>query len=285
MSISNPPIKVILEKTIPYLAEKGLPNPRLEADLMLAAVLDLPRVKLYSQWDRPLEPRELQRYREFIVKRVQGWPLAYLTGKKAFLSWEFEVTPQVLIPRPETELLVEMTYNRLKNLPGAQGADIGVGSGVIVVSLAKLLPESHWFGVDISAAALEVASGNAAKLGVSSQIDFIRGDLLEPLPSPSRLDLIVANAPYVPSALLTTLQPEVRREPALALDGGSNGLEVYRRLIPQAVRFLKTGGFLAIEHGDDQRSELERIFKAAGFVPEGFSDLAGKDRFMTGVKV
>jgi release factor glutamine methyltransferase len=284
MSINKLTIADIIGKTIPFFAEKGIPNPRLEADLLLAYILDLPRVKLYSQWDRPLESTEVQRYREIIVKRVQGLPLAYLTGKKSFLSWDFIVNPVVLIPRPETEILVEAACDLLKSRSAIRGIDVGTGSGAIVIALAKLLPTSVWYATDISTEALNVAAENARRLGVDSRITFLVGDLLEPIltqaPSISKFDLIVANPPYIPTAEINNLQTEVRQEPLVALDGGSDGLALYRRLIPQVVEAISSDGYLIMEHGDDQRIQLETLAKAEGFTSQSLLDLAGRDRVL-----
>lgn len=283
MSTNNLTIGSIIAKTVPFFKEKGLSNPRLEADLLLAGVLKLPRVKLYSEWDRPLEPAEIQQYREVIVKRVQGWPLAYLTGKKSFLSWEFDVNPAVLIPRPETEILVEAVVDLVKDRKELWGVDVGTGSGIIAIALAKLLPGSKWYAIDFSPEALAVAEDNAVQLGVDQQISFIKGDLLEPLMNlGKKFELIASNPPYVPSATIETLQPEVRREPPLAIDGGQDGLEIYKRLLPQAKALLAEGGFCAVEHGWDQRGSLEKLFKESGFIPQSIPDLAGLDRVIIG---
>lgn len=247
---------------------------------MLSAVLNLPRVKLYSQWDRPLEPGEVQLYREMLLKRVQGWPLAYLTGKKAFLSWDFTVTPAVLIPRPETELLVEFIVDRFKNKPPVRGVDVGTGSGAIVIALAKLLPESKWEATDISAAALKIAAQNAEDLGVAGQVNFREGDLLEPVKTFLPYDVIVSNPPYIPSAEIDTLQPEVRKEPHSALDGGPDGLDCYRRLFTQTLPLLKETGILAVEHGYDQRQSLLDLAAKNGLACETLTDLAGLDRIL-----
>lgn len=283
MSINNPTIGSIISKTVLFLKEKGLPNPRLEADLLLAGVLKLPRVKLYSEWDRPLEPAEIQQYREVIVKRLQGWPLAYLSGKKFFLSWEFDVNPAVLIPRPETEILVEAVVSLVKDRHELTGVDVGTGSGVIAIALAKLLPGSKWYAIDLSPEALAVAEANAVRLGVDRQISFIKGDLLAPLMDlGERFELIVSNPPYIPSAIIETLQPEVRREPLLALDGGEDGLDIYKRLLPQAKALLAEGGICAVEHGWDQRVTLEKLFKEYGFITQSIPDPAGLDRVIIG---
>jgi release factor glutamine methyltransferase len=282
MSISNnPTIAGILAKTIPYFRRKGIANPRLEADLLLAAVLDLPRVQLYAQWDRPLEPAEILRYRELVAKRVQGWPAAYLIGKKSFLNWDFIVTPAVLIPRPETEELVAAVVTALQGRAGLQGVEIGAGSGVIVISLAKAFPDSRWHAVDLAAEALSVAELNAGNLGVADRIRFLQGDLLQPLlDSGRRFDLIVSNPPYIPSAAIAGLQAEVRREPIMALDGGVDGLEFYRRMAPQIDRVLAADGLIALEHGYQQRGPLERLFRATGYRTESIQDMAGWDRIL-----
>lgn len=273
----------VIPKTVAYFTSHGVPNPRLEADLLLAKVLDLPRVRLYSSWDRVLTPIELQQYRELIAKRVQGWPNAYLVGKRAFLSWDFSVTPAVLVPRPETEILVEAVYDRVRSREALVGVDVGTGSGIIAITLAKLLPQSTWYASDISPEALEVAAVNARNLGVESRITFHSGDLLEPyLKEQLRFDLILANPPYIPTGDLPSLAPEVQKEPLQALDGGSDGLEVYRRLLPQAVSLLNNDGLIAVEHGYDQRERLEGIFRQAGLVSNSLKDLAGMDRVLIG---
>ncbi|HBE76604.1 MAG TPA: peptide chain release factor N(5)-glutamine methyltransferase [Firmicutes bacterium] len=284
MSINKLTIGEIITKTVPFFNEKGIPNPRLEADLLLAYILDLPRVSLYSQWDRLLEPTEVQRYREVIVKRVQGLPLAYITGKKSFLSWDFIVNPEVLIPRPETELLVETACEQMKNRPAIHGIDIGTGSGAIVVALAKLVPASIWCATDISNEALTVAAENARRQGVDSRITFLLGDLLKPVMAEATLrpkfNLIVANLPYIPSAEIADLQVEVRREPILALDGGPDGLAIYRRLFPQLREVISDDGLFIMEHGDDQKAPLEALAAEYDLTSESFSDLAGKDRIL-----
>jgi len=288
MPINNELLTIgsIILKTVKFLAEKGLPNPRLEADLLLGEVLKLSRVKLYSEWDRPLEPSEVQRYRELIVKRVQGAPLAYLIEKKSFLSWEFRVTPAVLIPRPETELLVEVVCESLTGKTAIRGVDVGTGSGIIAISLAKLLPETIWEAIDLSEEAVKVARENAVSLGVSERINFLVGDLLAPLAQTEEsFEVIVSNPPYIPTKDLGNLQVEVKKEPELALDGGVDGLELYRRLLPLAVKLLKPEGILAVEHGYDQRELLTELFCQAGLVCESRKDLAGLDRILIGRKL
>jgi len=293
MSTNEPTDKLsigtIITKTAPFLADKKIPNPRLEADLMLANILNQPRVKLYSEWDRLLSPVEVQQYRELILKRVQGWPLAYLTGKKSFLSWDFKVTPAVLIPRPETELLIETIHEAARALTingpvEITGIDVGTGSGVIAIALAKLLPGSTWYASDISPEALQIAKENALSLGVADRIEFMTGDLLEPfLANPvisRKFDFIVANLPYITSAGFPLLPKEVRMEPVLALDGGDDGLALYRRLFPQALELLTDQGIIAVEHGYDQRPLLEEILRKLGLSSQSFKDLAGVERVL-----
>lgn len=294
MSIGNETFTIgtILGKTVPYLIQKGLPNAKLEADLMLAAVLGLPRVKLYSKWDCPLETDEVNRYREMLVKRLNGTPLAYLSGKKSFLSWDFAVSPAVLIPRPDTELLVEALVDRLPANQQLRGIDVGTGSGIIAISLAKLLPQSNWTALDISDEALRIAADNAKALGVAKRVTFKNSDLLASLLSDNdmemneadKYDVIVSNPPYIPSADIAGLQAEVHCEPILALDGGQDGLDLYRRLLIEVPKLLKTNGFLAVEHGFDQRVALTKIFEDNDFSVEALQDLAGLDRVIVGRK-
>lgn len=291
MSTNELSIGAAITKTISFLAEKQFSNPRLEADLLLAGVLDLPRVKLYAEWDRVLTATEVQRYRELIVKRVQGCPLAYITGKKSFLSWDFTVSPAVLIPRPETELLIETVHElgrtrALESGSPIQGVDVGTGSGIIAIALAKLFPDSTWYAVDISEEAIQVARQNAGDLGVASRIQFIAGDLLEPLLGDAanqvKFDFIVANLPYIATAEIPLLQKEVQQEPKLALDGGTDGLKLFRNLIPQAFSLLADHGAIALEHGHDQRAALETLLLQSGFADcRSLKDLAGIDRVIT----
>ena len=253
--------------------------------MLLAHILDLPRVQLYSQWDRPLNPGEIQKYREIIVKRVGGQPLAYLTGKKSFLSWDLTVTPDVLIPRPETEILVEAACDLFKERQvQIRGIDVGAGSGAIVIALAKLLNQSQWLAVDISEKALKIASENAGVLGVDARITFLHGDLLDPIlndvASGTRFDLVVSNPPYIPSEEIAKLQIEVRQEPRLALDGGMDGLDIYRRLFPQVKKILSEDGAFIFEHGDGQGSALETMALENGFSSESLKDLAGRERVL-----
>ncbi|MBE3565811.1 MAG: peptide chain release factor N(5)-glutamine methyltransferase [Thermogemmatispora sp.] len=295
----------ILPRAIGYLEKKGVEKPRLEAEVLLSAVLGLERIQLYVQFERPLTSQEVDRYRELVAQRGQRVPTAYLVGHKEFFSLEFKVTPAVLIPRPETERLVEVALSWLKRqaeekealaeLPGRGAgvreaakllvADVGTGSGVVAVTIARELGERcHVYALDLSPEALAVAAENAARHGVESRITFLQGDLLSPLQAlglEGKLEAVLSNPPYIPSALLDRLAPEVSRyEPRLALDGGVDGLAVFRRLVPQAGVFLKPGGLLACEMGEDQGKGIEQIIRSQGWFgePAFYKDYAGRPR-------
>lgn len=298
----------ILPRATGYLEKKGVEKPRLEAEVLLGAVLGLERIQLYVQFDRPLTSREVEHYRQLVVQRGQRIPTAYLVGRKEFFSLDFKVTPAVLIPRPETERLVEVALSWLKKrveereaiaeLPGKSAgaweagkllvADVGTGSGVVAVTVARELGKRcHVYALDLSPEALAVAKENAAWHGVEGCITFLQGDLLSPLQELSlegKLEAVLSNPPYIPSALLDRLAPEISRyEPRLALDGGADGLAVFRRLIPQAGAFLKPGGLLACEMGEDQEKEIEQIIRSRGGFgePVFYKDYAGRPRVVT----
>jgi release factor glutamine methyltransferase len=251
----------ILTWTREYLAGKGVENARLEAEWMLCAATGLDRVGLYLNFERPLNDAELAAFRAMVARRAKREPLQHILGTQEFFGLEFEVTPDVLIPRHDTETLVT---EALLHMPGAQSVlDIGTGSGCIAVALAKQLPHAKVAAIDISAAALEVARRNADRNGVT--IEFLAGSLLEPVAG-RRFDLIVSNPPYIPSADIALLEPEVRdHEPLGALDGGRDGLDAYRPLIPAALASLNPGGWLLVEVGIGQAAEVAALFRQGGF--------------------
>lgn len=248
----------ILKWTEQYFKDKGVESARLDAEVLLSHILRKERIYLYVHFDEPLQQEELSLYREFIKQRVRRLPVAYIIGYREFMGYRFEVTPDVLIPRPDTEILVEAVCERLKDKPSPFFADVGAGSGAIVVSLLKLLPRARARAVDISPSALTVARRNAAALAVEDRVDFSRGDLLTPLTG-GRFDAIVSNPPYIPARDIASLQPEVRQEPLLALKGGDDGLDCYRRLLSGAAELLTEGGFLAVEIGIGQSDSLQKI--------------------------
>lgn len=250
----------VLTWTEKRFAERGLGTPRLDAQVLLAKVLERDRVYLYTHFDQPLGPEELGAYRGLIRRRLEGEPVAYLVGKREFRSLELAVDPRVLVPRPDTETLVEVALTLAP--PTGRVADIGTGSGAIALALKQERAELEVLAVDASAAAAAVARDNAARLGLA--VEVLEGDLLVPLVARGPFDLIVSNPPYIPSAELATLPPEVRREPRAALDGGPDGLDLFRRLVREAPPLLQPTGALAVEVGAGQATAVAALFAAAG---------------------
>jgi len=242
-------------------------------------VMESSRARLLAHPERSLTSAQVTRYGKLVDDRASGCPLPYLTGEIEFYGLDIEVTPEVLIPRPETEILVDLALERR---PKAV-VDVGTGSGCIAVALAAHLPEAAVYGIDISPAALAVARRNAERHGVGERVRLIAGDLLDRRPGP--VDLIVSNPPYVSADEWASLPPSVRdHEPRLALDGGPDGLEVVRRLISQSQGLLKPGGALLIEigaaQGDAARKAAETFFPENGTSIRIHPDLAGRDRVL-----
>ena len=272
----------ILKWTEQYFAKAELDSPRLDAEVLLAHVLKKERIFLYVHFDQPLDPAELAEYKACIRQRVQHVPVAHITGHKEFMGLDFKVTKDTLIPRPDTEILVEAVLQRLKAGPESdlRLADIGTGSGAICLSLLNYLPQLQAVTVDISPRAIEVARENAAALGVAERIEFFQGDLLEPIRD-RRFEAIVSNPPYIPKSDILTLAQDVKDyEPMSALDGGEDGLDFYRRLLQEAAELLAEDGFLAVEVGIEQAQVLAEMAK--GMIQWGRSeiikDLAGIER-------
>jgi len=247
------------------LEQCGCDSPRLDAELLLVHALGLSRARLIAQFDRVLSPAELTRYRQLIERRRAHEPVAYIVGHKEFYGLDFYVDRRVLIPRPETELLVEKAIE-LAGKVGDRGyglypltlADVGTGSGAIAVSLAVHLPQATIYALDSSAEALEVAVRNVRRHGVEGRVHLLRGDLLSPLPEP--VDLIVANLPYVSEEELAELPPEIRcYEPLSALDGGPDGLRHIRRLLAQAREYLRPHGAVLLEVGATQGEAVAEL--------------------------
>lgn len=254
----------VLSWTKEHLAGRGIANARLEAEWMLCAALGLDRVGLYLNFERPLDGAELAAYRAMVARRARREPLQHILGSQEFFGLEFEVTPDVLIPRHDTETLVAEALARASAARSV--LDIGAGSGCIAVSLAKHLPAAMVTATDVSEAALAVARRNADRNGVV--VEFLLGSLLEPVAG-RRFDLIVSNPPYIPSGDIAGLEPEVRDfEPRGALDGGPDGLDAYRVLIPAAPAFLNPGGWLLVEVGIGQAEAVARMFREGGFAAE-----------------
>ena len=374
-------VNKILQWTQQYFAGKGLENPRLDAEVLLCDVLGCRRIDLFMRLQQELLPEELKKYREYVLRRAAWEPLAYITGRKAFLQWEFKVTPAVLVPRPETELLVEklvqcctgksltqlekeafwrkkaeeaknaaekvkaVSAEKLKEETDPEKAavwqqevadretvaaeaaeragmvwetdsdshsegpaedspvadktdgrpetgntgisilDIGTGSGAILLSLLKLLPDSRGLAVDISAEALAVAKDNAALLGVADRTWFLQSDFWSRVPVRARFDIVVSNPPYIPSQVIGTLARDVQREPRPALDGGADGLDAYRKIVADLSRHVKPDGLAAFEVGTGQGEAVAALCREQGFTVTAVrNDYAGIDRMVFAAK-
>ncbi|MCH4157845.1 MAG: peptide chain release factor N(5)-glutamine methyltransferase [Acidaminococcaceae bacterium] len=281
----------ILTWTRQYFAGKGIENPRLDAELLLCEVLHCERITLYVHFDQPLQESELARYRDFIIRRGKQEPLAYILGHKEFYKYDFKVTPAVLVPRPETELLVEKVAQA--PMPAEPRIlDVGTGSGAILISLLAELPQAAGVGVDKSAAALAVAKANAAYVATQvkdatlpARFTWTESDVLTALPATERFDVLVSNPPYIPSGVIPTLARDVQREPHLALDGGQDGLSIYRRLLAEAPAYLQPDSLVALEIGEEQGGAVAALAAAAGFtVQVVLQDYANLDRMVLATK-
>ena len=267
------------------LEDAGLASARESAEWLLAAVLGVGRFGVYLDPTRELLADQVERYRRLLDRRAAGEPLQHLLGFEEFHGLRFAVTPDVLIPRPETEGLVEWAVEVLRERPAARIADVGTGSGAIGCALAARLPGLEVLAIDCSTAALAVASQNVREHGLGARVRLMAGDLLEPLrPHGGVVDAVVANPPYLPSAVFPSLPPEVSlREPRLALDGGPDGMAVLRRLIAGAPLALPPGGWLLMEIGEDQAGPLASLMAAEGFVEiRSRRDLNGIERYIGG---
>ena len=281
----DPSIGETLVWATALLKSGGVDTPRVDAECLLASLLSSPRLHLYAAIDERLPAALCEAYQTLILRRQARVPLAYLTGTKEFWSLSFKVTPAVLIPRPETEVLVETALARLTSVAVPVIVDVGVGCGVIAVAMAKALPRARIYATDISVEALDVARENASAHGVVGQIVFFQGDMLEPVSARAlvgRCDLIISNPPYVATGDLGALPPEVHYEPVEALDGGPDGLRYHRRLIRAAPALLRPGGYLALEIAPGQGSVLAKSFRDQGDFTDVtiMPDLSGRQRLI-----
>jgi len=248
----------LLENTTRYFAKHEVPSPRLTIELMLADILQKTRMQLYLEFDQPVSEPVMDRLRPLVKRRAEGEPVEYLLGKTTFAGHRIEVSPEVLIPRPETEILLEEAI-ALIDPTGLPVLDVGTGSGILALSLAKKFPQLEIIAVDVSPAALAVAQKNADGM---SNIRFLECDLMETPSLPERFQLIVANLPYIPSGQIDGLMREVRHEPRLALDGGTDGLDLIRRLIVQSAGRTR---YLALEFGDGQAEAAKTLCLGTGY--------------------
>jgi release factor glutamine methyltransferase len=260
-----------------FFAKGGVDAPRLTAEILLAHALSCDRMRLYLDFDKPLGTPELAAFRELLRRRAAGEPTAWLTGRRAFLGHDFRVTPATLVPRPETELVVEAALALLP--PGGAALDLCTGSGCIAISMALARPDARVVATEISPEALAVARENAAALG--AKVELLEGDLFEPLAAGDRFDVVISNPPYVPTGEIAGLSREVRREPRIALDGGEDGLDPLRRIVSGAPSRLRPDGLLCAEMHESHELALPALCVAAGFATaEVGRDLAGLPRWV-----
>lgn len=275
--------KVLLDSS-KRLADAGHDEARLEAEVLLAHALQSSRASLYATLSVPLNSSQLETFQALVERHLAGEPVAYIVGKREFYGLELRVDPRALIPRPETEQLVQkaaQVASRISHLP-LTIADVGTGSGAVAISLAYALPSARIYATDLSCAAIELASTNCKMHGLLDRIELLTGDLLDPVPEP--VAIVVANLPYVASHALAQLPPEIRCfEPRSALDGGEDGLQVYRRLLQQIPEKTLPGGYALMEIGDGQGPAMvdaitDAIPGASVMIEK---DYAGLDRIVT----
>lgn len=267
----------ILDKSTRFLKEKGVESPRLSAELLISAFLKCRRLDLYLNFDKPLTEAETDGLRQWVVRRGKREPIQYITGSCEFFGLNFEVNPSVLIPRPETETLVETVVDDYRERGAVSCLDLCTGSGAIAVAVRKKLPGTVVAASDISPAALEVARRNAEANGV--EIEWVLSDLFAGLQG-RRFDVIVSNPPYCVKSVIPSLQPEVRdHEPLLALDGGEDGLDACRLILSAVPKHLNPSGRLYLEAGEDQMGRLAELGERNGLKSMTvLKDLAGKER-------
>lgn len=261
----------------------GLDDAYLEARLLLEQSLDHSTVWIYQHPRVPISGEANERFTSLVQRRLAGVPVAYLRGKREFYGRDFQVDGRVLVPRPETEVLLEAALGYARASAASSVVDVGTGSGILAITLALEIPSARVWAVDRSTDALEVARLNVVRHGVANRVDLLPGDLLGPVTF--RADLIVANLPYIPSADVNQLPPEVRQEPRVALDGGSDGLDLYRRLLSQVTGVLRGEGALFLEIGDQQGAKASQIVQAAlpGYRVRVLRDLASRDRVISAI--
>ena len=264
-----------IQKSTEFLGRKNVESPRLQTELLLAHLLKMPRLKLYLDFDRVLTTAETDALRELVKRRGQREPLQHITGSTSFCGYEIAVNRRVLVPRPETEMLAELGWQFLStiNHQPSTALDLCTGSGCIAIALAAKCPAAKIIAADISTEALVLAKENAAQNNVAARIEFLQGDGFAALANGAQFDLIVSNPPYIPSAEIATLEPEVRDfDPRAALDGGADGLEFYRLIASQAGSFLKPEGKVMVEFGDGQAEAISNIFEAEKWIVEAVKE-------------
>jgi release factor glutamine methyltransferase len=271
-----------IQKSTDFLGKKNVESPRLQVELLLAHLLKMPRMKLYLNFERGLTATEIDTLRELVKRRGQREPLQHIVGSTSFCGYEITVNRHALVPRPETELLAEEGWKFLGEQK-TTALDFGTGTGCIAIALAAKCPNAKIVATDISVNALALAKENAVQNKVTERIKFLQGDGFAALPKNSSFDLIISNPPYISSAEIETLQPEVRDfDPRAALDGGADGLDFYRMFATQAKPFLKPHGKIMLEFGDGQAGAIKKIFEDEKWIVEEIkSDYSQRLRILT----
>ena len=264
-----------IQKSAEFLARKKIEPARLQAELLLASILKLPRMKLYLNFDRVLTMLEVDSLRDAVRRRGQHEPTQHIIGSACFCGTEFTINRNALVPRPETELLAEAGWSFLSthNSESLTALDIGTGTGCIAITLVIKCPNLSVLASDISFEALDLAKQNATIHNVGQRIEFIQSNAFGALPSIQKFDLIISNPPYIPTSEIETLQPEVREfDPHVALDGGADGLDFYRRFALEAMPFLKPHGKIMLEFGDGQADAVREIFENQNWIVEAINE-------------
>lgn len=272
-----------IQRGADFLARKGVDSPRLQAELLLAHVLKLPRMRLYLNFERPLTAAEVDELRGLMQRRGRREPLQHLVGSTSFCGFELVVNRHVLVPRPETEILAELGWQFLNTLnTEAAVLDFGTGSGCLAVAVALQCPRARVIALEISPDALELARRNVERHGLRERVQLLPSDGFAAVPEEARFHLIISNPPYIPTEEIETLQPEVRAfDPRLALDGGADGLTFVRRLAAEAGSHLATGGRLMLELGDGQTAAAREIFFRQNWIVETVrEDYSQRPRFL-----
>jgi release factor glutamine methyltransferase len=280
-------VRKILDWTIPHLKKHGSESPRLDAEILLAHARGCQRIQLYTQFDSPLTDAQRAMMRDLVKRRSAAEPVAYLVGHREFFGLDFRVTSDVLVPRPDTETLIVEAIEYLKSHSQPRVLDLGTGSGCIAITLAVNCRQAQITAVDLSATALAVAKQNSEKHSVTDRIRFLHGDLFAPLAADEQFDLIASNPPYITSAEIETLQPDVRlHEPRSALDGGADGLDIIRRIVADAPRYLVPTGCLLIEIACEQADAVSQLLTANGNYAEiaVLKDLSKQPRVVRAVR-
>lgn len=294
-------VSEILDKVTSYLKRRGIPEPRIDAEVLLAHVLKIERLEIYLNFDSRVTEKDLSAYKKLIERKVRREPVAFIVGYKEFMGLKFFLNKDVLIPRPETEILVEKVIEKVRNIGKSRNygyrrdnsltiVDLCTGSGNIAISLARNIASCKIYATDISKGAIQVARKNAKFHNVEGRVEFLLGDLFSPLEklnSNLAVDFVVSNPPYVKSRDLVLLSPEIKKEPLSALEGGNEGLNFYQRIIPEALKYLVGSGYLIMEIGDYQGKAVMNLIKKEKqfYPPQLVKDYAGLDRVIVAQKL